>query len=211
MTEPPQKAERRKEIEDPFAQTPRLDIVFKIPPGNTPDWYAVHVLADILGSGQSSRLYQKLVKDQEVAVMARAGADERRGTSLAQVEVMARPGKDLKEIERLVYEEIDRLAKEPVADWELEKARRQIRRLRVQMLQSTMYRAIIIGESAVFYNDPGLINTFEAKYVKVGKEDIRRVARRYLVPSNRTVVVTLPKPTAPAAPLQKAPAKEGAR
>ncbi len=46
MTEPAQQGERRKSVEDNFAQTPRLDVIYKIPPGNTADWYAL----DVLGS-----------------------------------------------------------------------------------------------------------------------------------------------------------------
>src|ERR1700730_8995245 len=68
LSEPKPTGERRKTIEDAFAQTPRLDIVFKIPPGNTDDWYALYVLGNALGSGQASRLYQSLVKEKELAV-----------------------------------------------------------------------------------------------------------------------------------------------
>src|SRR6266550_7313540 len=56
MTEPEKKGERRKVIDDGFARTPRLDIVYKIPPGNTPDWYALDVLGNLLSNGVSSRL-----------------------------------------------------------------------------------------------------------------------------------------------------------
>ena len=75
MTEPEQKGERRKVIEDSFAQTPRLDIVYKIPPGNTPDWYALDVLGHVLSSGVSSRLYQKFVKEKEMALSVDADAE----------------------------------------------------------------------------------------------------------------------------------------
>src|SRR6266567_4629805 len=73
MTEPKQTAERRKTIEDPLAQLARVDIAYKIPPGNTPDWYALAVLGEVLSNGQSSRLYQKLVRETQVAQQANAG------------------------------------------------------------------------------------------------------------------------------------------
>ncbi len=203
LTEPPQTAERRKTLEDNFAQVPRLDIIYKIPAGNTPDWYAVSVAAQILASGQSSRLYQKLVKEKEVAANVFGGAQERRGPTLASVVVLARPGKDLGEIEKLAYEELEKLKKEPVADWELEKVRLQLRRQRAQILQRTLFRAFLIGQYAVHYNDPSLINTIEEKLNRVTKDDIQRVARAYLKDTNRTVITTLPKPKA--AP----PAKSG--
>ncbi|HXG34831.1 MAG TPA: pitrilysin family protein [Bryobacteraceae bacterium] len=193
MAEPEQKGERRKKLEDAFARTPRLDIVYKIPPGNTPDWYAMDVLGDVLLGGQSSRLYQKLVKERQVAVAVFGGAQQRRGPSLWSVTVMARPGTNLEEIEKLVYEEIERTKKEPVADWELEKVRMQLRRQRAQSLRSTLSRAILIGQYAVYYNDPGLINTIEEKVNRITKSDLQRVAQTYLKDTNRTVVITVPK------------------
>ncbi len=198
MAEPEQKGERRKRLEDAFARTPRLDIVYKIPPGNTPDWYAMDVLGDVLLGGQSSRLYQKLVKERQVAVAVFGGAQQRRGPSLWSVTVMARPGTNLEEIEKLVYEEIERTKKEPVADWELEKVRMQLRRQRAQSLRSTLSRAILLGQYAVYYNDPGLINTIEEKVNRITKSDLQRVAQTYLKDTNRTVVITVPKAAAAA-------------
>jgi zinc protease len=193
MTEPAQTAERRKTIEDAFAQTPRIDIVYKIPRGNTPDWYALDVLGDVMTSGDSSRFYQLLVKDKEVATGVSAGPDERRGPSLFYLTVFARPGTDLAATEKLVYDEIDRLKKTPVAAWELEKVRMQSRRQRAQGLYSTQSRANQLSHYAVYFADPNLINTVEAKIESVKPVDLQRVARTYLKSSNRTVVVTLPK------------------
>ena len=200
MTEPEQQAERRKTIDDAFAQLPRVDIVYKIPAGNTPDWYAFSVMAQVLASGQSSRLYQKLVKERELAVNLFGGAQERRGPSLGTFIVLARPGKDLAEIEKLVGEELERVKTEPVADWELEKVRMQLRRQRAQSLQSTLFRSILLGQYAVYYNDPDLINTIEQSYNRVTKEDIRRVAQKYLKNTNRTVITTVPRPKGGPAP-----------
>jgi zinc protease len=198
-TEPAQTAERRKTMEDAFAQAPRLDIVFKIPAGNTPDWYALSVMGQILGAGDSSRLYQKLIKEQELAVNVGGGAQQKRGPSLQSVGAVIRPGKDVAAVEKVIYEEIERLKNEPVADWEMEKVRMQTRRQRAQQFQGTLARAVTLGHDTVFYNEPSLINTEEEKRKRVTKEDVQRVARTYLTPANRTVIVTTPKPKAPAA------------
>ncbi len=198
MAEPEQKAERRRTIEDAFAQIPRMDIIYKIPPGNSADFYALDVLGDILGGGQSSRFYQKLVKDKEAAVNCGAGTQERRGPSLESFIVLARPGKDLGEIEKLVNEEVERVKNEPVADWEIEKIHMISRHQEAQSLQSTLSRAMRLAQNAVFYNEPGLINTREEKIEKVTKNDIQRVARKYLTDANRTVIITMPKKAAAA-------------
>ena len=199
VTEPEQKGERRANLEDAFARTPRVDIVYKIPQGNTPDYYALSLLGQVLAGGQSSRLYQKLVKERELAQAVFAGAQERRGPSLFNFVVLPQPGKNLSEVEKVVYEEVERAKNEPVADWELEKVRMSIRRQRAQQLQSTLTRAILLGQYAVFYNDPNLINEIEDKYNRVTKEDIQRVARTYFREANRTVVTTVPKPKGAAA------------
>jgi len=201
MSEPEQKAERRQVIEDRFAQTPRLDIVYKIPPGNTPDWYALDVLGRVLSAGVSSRLYQKLVKEKELALSVYADANERRGPSLFWFSLLARPTTDLGELEKLLYEEIGRLQNEAVAEGELKKVQMQLRRERAQQLYSTRSRANALGHFAVYYNDPGLINAVWQRYESVSRADLQRVARAYFKETHRTVVTTLPKGAgAPAAP-----------
>jgi len=192
LSEPKQNAERRKTIEDPFAQTPRVDIAYKAPLGNTPDLYALDVLSTALGTGQASRLYQSLVKEKELAVNVFCYVDEHRGPSTFNVVVMARPGKNLNEVEKAVYAEIDRLKAGPIENWELEKVRMSERRRTAQQLQSTLFRAYSIGEMAVFFNDPNLINTRFDKIQNIGKEDLQRVAKTYLTEENRTVITTLP-------------------
>jgi len=203
LAEPKQTAERRKTIEDPFAQAPRVDIAFKIPPGNTPDDYALDVLSSALGEGQSSRLYQSLVKDKELAVNVFCFVDEHKGPSTFDVMVIARPGKDLKEVEKAVYAELERVKTSPLADWELQKVHMMERHQTAQELQSTLYRAYIIGELASIYGDPNLINTRFEKIQKVGNDDIQRVAKAYLTEENRTVLVTLPKAKAETAKAER--------
>jgi len=193
MTEPEQTAERRKVIEDAFARTARLDIVYKIPPGNSPDWYALDMVGSVLSNGVSSRLYQKFVKEKELALNVDADANEQRGPSLFWFSIMARPNADLGEVEKLLYGEITRLQNEPVADWELKKVQMQLRRQRAQRLYSTRARATALGHFAVYYNDPQLVNAIWSKYERVTIADLQRVAREYFKPNNRTVVITMPK------------------
>jgi predicted Zn-dependent peptidase len=194
LSEGPPTGEKRKTLEDGFAQLQRIDMGFRNVPGDTPDDWALSVLAEILGSGQSSRLYQSLVKEKELAVSAAAFELDHRGPSLFQARATVRPGKNVKDVEAGVLAEIERMKTEPVADWELRKAQLLFKRSNVQDLQSTLERAVEIGEFAVFYNDPDLINTMQEKIEKVTKEDIQRVARQYLTAENRAVVISVPKP-----------------
>ena len=192
-SEPEQKGERRKSMEDAFAQAPRIDIVYKVPPGNAPDSYALKIVGEVLSGGLSARLHQKLVKEREMALSVSAGPDERRGPSLFWISIMARPNVNLTELEGLVYKELDRIKVEPIADWELDKIRMQVRRRHAQGLYSTRTRANTLAQYAVFYNDPALINSMQTKLSQVTKADVQRVAATYLKETNRTVVTTLPK------------------
>lgn len=193
VAEPEQKAERRKTIEDQFAQIPRIDIVYKVPPGDTKDFYAIDVLGDILSGGQSSRLYQKLVKEKQLAVQAGGGSYEHRGPSLELFIALVRPGADIGEIEKVVSAEIEKIKADGVTDAEIEKIRMQNMRGQVQQMSSSLSRAVSLGQYAVYYHDPNLINTQIQKIQQVTKEDVQRVARKYLVDTNKTVVITMPK------------------
>jgi predicted Zn-dependent peptidase len=193
MTEPQQKAERRQIVDDQLARAPRVDIAYKAVAGNTPDFYALQVLSAILQSGQSSRLYQKLVKEKEMVTNVGGFMDEKRGVGALYSNATLRPGVTTDDVEAAIYAEIDRLKKDPIADWELQKAKNTTRRNLINGLQSSILRAITIGQYAVYYNEPGLINTRLDKVAAVTKEDVQRVANKYLLDTNRTVVITMPK------------------
>ena len=128
MTEPQQKAERRDSLEDVLARAPRVDLAYKAVEGNTPDFYAMQVLAAVLQSGQSSRLYQKLVKEKEMVTNVGGFMDEKRGVGALFTNATLRAGVKTEDVEAVIYAEIERLKKEPIADWELQKAKNTTRR-----------------------------------------------------------------------------------
>jgi zinc protease len=193
-TEPEQTAERRFTMEDPLAQLALLNIGYKGVIGNTPDAYALQVLGTILGGGQSSRLYQKLVKEKQLALSANSFANTRRGPGAFQLSANIAPGKKAEDVEAVIYEEIARLQTEPIADWELEKAKQFAKRTAIGSRQSSLGLAINITEGVTAYNDPHMANTRLEKTLAVTKEGIQRVAQKYLQPAKRTVGIALPKP-----------------
>jgi len=193
MAEPQQKEERRDTLSDVLARAPRVDLAYKAVPGNTADFYALQVLDAVLQTGQSSRLYQKLVKEKEMVTNVSGRMDEKRGIGAFYSNATLRPGVKTEDVEAAIYAEIERLKKEPIADWELQKAKNSTRRSLINGLQSSLLRAITIGQYAVYYNDPSLINTRLDKVAAVTKEDVQRVANKYLLDTNRTVVITMPQ------------------
>jgi len=192
--EPEQTAERRLTIDDPLARLALLNIGYKGVRGNTPDAYALQIAGTILGGGQSSRLYQRLIKEKQMAVQVGSFAGSRRGPGAFQVQALIAQGKKPEEVESVIYEEIARLQQEPVADWEMEKAKQFLKRNAINQVQSSLGLAINLAEAAVAWNDPDLLNSRLDKQLAVTKEDVQRVAKQYLQPAKRTVGLAVPKP-----------------
>ena len=196
MTEPEQKAERRATVTDGLARATRLDLAFKAIAGNTADFYALQVLSNVLQGGQSSRLYQKLVKEKEQITGVFGFMDEKRGPGAFYLQATLKSGVKVADVEAGIYQEIERLKNEPIADWELQKAKNGARRAFINNLQNSLARAVNLSQYAIYYNDPSLINTRLDKVNAVTKEDVQRVANKYLRDTNRTVVITVPAPKA---------------
>ncbi|MDT4898935.1 MAG: zinc protease [Acidobacteriota bacterium] len=193
MTEPEQKAERRVSLDDGLARLPQVDLAFKAAPGNTPEFYALQVLSASLQSGQSSRLYQTLVKDKQLATNVSGFMDEKRGVGALYISATLKQGVKPADAEAAIYDEIERLKREGIADWELQKAKNNTRRGFINNLQSSLSRAVTLGQYTVYYNEPNLINARLDKVSAVTKADVQRVASKYLTAANRTVVITMPK------------------
>ncbi len=185
--------ERRETIYDPLARLPMVFISYHVPAGNTADNYSLEVLGDILGQGESSRFYQRLVKEQQLATEVDVQVEARRGPSLFYVLAMPRPGVKPADLEQAIYREIASVAKDGVSAAEMDKARTQFRRSMIQTRESALRIAIRLGQYAVFFNDPGLINTIADKYDSVTAEQVKSAAGKYLVTTERAVVTTLPE------------------
>ena len=196
MTEPPPTEERRLTLEDALARLPRLDMAYKIPPSSSPDSDPLSVLGTILSGGRSSRFYESIVRQKQLSSGVGAGAGGGRGPGLFAISATALPGKTLAELEAAIDQETERVKTAPIEDWEIEKARVGARRSFVSGLGSSVNLAIQLSENALFFDDPNRINTRADRIAKVTAADVQRVARLYLVKTNRSVVLTMPKPGA---------------
>ena len=193
MTEPQQAEERRATLEDPLARLTRVDMAYKVPPSSSPDDDALTVMATILSGGRSGRFYEAIVREKQLATNVSAGSSERRGPGLFNVVGMIQPGKSAADLEAAIDTEIEKLKTGPIADWEIEKARTGARSGFVNSVGSSLQRAMLLSQYAMFYDKPDLINTRAESIAKVTAADVQRVARQYLVKTGRTVVTTAPK------------------
>ena len=192
MTEPPHYGKRTETIMDPLARTPLVLMAYHIPAGNTPDNYALRVLASVLSQGQSSRLYQHIVKDKQMATQVAAQADARRGPSMFYVYALLRPGVKPEDCEKALRDEIAGVQKDGVTPQEIDKARIQFLRGQIQTRQTDLGTAMQLGQYAVFFNEPDLINTLVDKFDAVTPEQVKAAAQHYLVTEQLAVVTDLP-------------------
>ena len=193
ISEPPQKEERRATLEDALARLPRIDMVYKIPPSSSPDSDPLSVLGTVLSGGRSSRFNEVIVRQKQLATSVNAFAGENRGPGLFSVVGMVAPDKAVADVEAAIDAEIERLKAGPIEDWEIEKARTSARSQLITGMGSSLNRAIVLGQDAIFYDDPNRINTRADSIAKVTAADVQRVAKQYLIKTGRTVVITIPK------------------
>jgi zinc protease len=199
LAEEPHYGERREVVSDPLARLPQILMAYHIPPGNTPDNYAAQELAVILGQGQSSRMYQHLVKEKQLASQVAVFADARIGPSLFYISATARPGVKAEDLEKGIDDELTVVAKNGVTSDELAKAKTQLLRRFIEQRRSSLNTANLIGRNVVYFDDPNLINTVMDKQDAVTIEQLNAGAKQYLVRDQRTVVTTLPAAPVPSA------------
>jgi zinc protease len=199
LTEPEMKGERRETVDDKLARLAQLTIAYKIPPATSADAPPLSALGQILGGGESSRLYQKLVKEKQLCSSIGSGAASRMGAGLFRITCTVRPGQKIEEAESLISEEIAKLHSAPVTDKELKRVRTSARRSAVAVRESALSRAMSLADNAANYNDPNRINTLTDKMTAVTAADVERVTKAYLRNDNRVVMYTLPAAAKPKA------------
>ena len=199
LSEPPMQGERRETLQDNLARLPQISIGYKVPSATSAEWPAIAALGQILGAGESSRLYQRLVKETELCSGVGAGSGARMGPALFTITCTVRAGKSIDEAEKVIGEEIGKMQASTVRDQELQRVRISARRGAVNIRESSLGRAQSLADNAVLYDDPNRINTQPEKIAAVTAADVQRVAQTYLQTGNRVVVHTMPA-GAPATP-----------
>jgi zinc protease len=200
--EPPQVAKRVVKL-DLNVALPAFVEGYHMPADGTPDAYPLRLAAKILSEGESSRIYTRLVYDQQIAVQAQSTGNFTEDPNLFFAFAVLNTGHTPAEGEAQVEAELRRLQTELVSTAELEKGKNQIRRDFILSRQTLQTRAEELGYAAVVLKDPELVNTELARFLAVTQEDIQRVAKKYFVPENLTLVEVNPRNT----PAEEKPAR----
>ncbi|HEY3131911.1 MAG TPA: pitrilysin family protein [Acidobacteriota bacterium] len=196
-TEPAQTA--LAELSKSYSNVPLPAIIsaYHMPPAGSPDSYALEIASEILSSGQSSRIYRRLVYEEQVAVAAAGNTFLLEGPSIFFGFAVANQGKDIKQVSASLHDVLEGMGKAPVSEEELAKAKNKVIAQFVIGRQSAQSKADSLGRMAVLHGNPQLYNTELANYQKVTAADVQRVSKKYLTESNETRLwVTAEKKTA---------------
>jgi predicted Zn-dependent peptidase len=190
--EPEQLGERRVTVKK-YAQLPILMIAYHVPESASPDYYALSLLQTILFTGQSSRMYQRIVDKDQLAISVNGGFGFSFDPNLLNITAQPKAGVDPQAVEKAVYEELDRVKKEEVTDQEIEKAKNIVLANFYRQMSTINGRANTLGTYEVFFGDYHKLFTAVDSYNKVTKADLQRVAQKYFGEKNRTVATLIPE------------------
>jgi zinc protease len=189
--EAPQRGERRTSVSFDV-RGPVIAVAWHAPPAGHPDGDALEVASTILSAGRSSRLYRRLVYEEQQALYARGGYVDMQQAGLFLAQAGVRPDARIDHVEGLLFEQIARLREQPVAEAEIEKAKRQIEVSMVNGLATSHALASRIAHDTATFGRIRPLAERLAAIRSVTVEDVQRVAAAYLVDEKRSIVRVVP-------------------
>ncbi len=190
--EPEQQGERRVVLHKE-ANLGSVLVAWHVPQTEHEDLRALELVDLILTRGQSSRLYQRLVERDQIALSVDGDLTDHFDPGLYEIMVQSREKVEGGEIEAAIYEEMDRFVREGVSAAELEKARNMLLTTFYRQMAGISGRADALGSYELFHGDWRKLFDVESTYARLDTEDLQRVAAKYFQPDNRTVVTLVPK------------------
>jgi predicted Zn-dependent peptidase len=186
--EPAQRGERRVKVT--FDAQPKLEVAFHKPTLPSRDDYVFDVIDQILGQGRTSRLYQSLVVEKQLATeVATYGAPGSRYDNLFVISLVPRYPHTVEEVEQALYQELERLAREPVSDADLERVRNRLRVDQLRSLQSNSGLASMLTYFQTVAGDWRYLSDYDRQVATITAEDVMAAASRYFTSENRTVAI----------------------
>jgi zinc protease len=194
VIEPPQRGERRTVLKK-VSMVEAFLAGFHAVGLDHPDIYPLTLLAMVLSVGKASRLYQEFVRSGRVADLDAyvspppwSGQD----TDLFLFRAVAAPGTDLSRLEQDLWDFLERLKQDGVAETELSRAKKVLKAQTIQGLAKNFFRGLLVGLFHLKTGDAQRVNDILGYYDAVSRDDLTRVARQYLREDNRTVVTLKP-------------------
>lgn len=192
-SEPEQNGERRVFVRYP-AETVAIDVGYKAPSVKSDDIWTLDILSDILSGGESSRLHQALVYDQQIALSASASYRPGLEPGLFEFYVEMKPGHTSDEAEKALNAEIQRLAADGPTERELQKARNQAEASFIETLKTNNGAGQALGYFEHVHGDYKQFFTAIDHYRTVTAADCKRVAQQVFDANHRTTAILVPLP-----------------
>jgi zinc protease len=175
------------------AQAPSFGVVWHAPNAKDADFLPLAILAKPLLDGESSRLYRRLVREEQLALRVNGGPQETIDPFLFAIDVKPRPGADLDKIDRVIEEELAKIRADGITPAEFEKAMNGVRSDFYRGLQTIAGKANQLGAYELLYGDFGKLFTVMDDYAAVKIDRIREVAAKYLTENNKTIGRLIPE------------------
>lgn len=192
LDEPEQTAEKFEAMQDPLAPLAAVSMGFHMSALGQPDYYALSILAIVLGHGESSRLYRRLIYENNWITSLSVGPNQYKGPELFNVWFQIQSGVEVKKVLQVLDEELRKVQEEEITRQELEKARNQIAFFCVNRLTTVAGVGEWLARYAVYFNDPHLINKEWDRFMSVTPDGILQAARQTFQPPQRTTIVVEP-------------------
>jgi zinc protease len=191
-TEPPQLGPRQVLIRKE-AQAPCFLMVYHAPAWKEADFPALFVLEKALLQGESSRLYRRLVREEKLALYVGGGIQETIDPLLFSFYVKPRPGVDLDRIEAVIEEELAKVEGAGLTDREFQKGLNIIRSSFYFGRQTISGQANLLGSAEVLYGGFQQAFIYMDRFAGLRKEQVQEAAKKYLLPSQKTVGKLIPQ------------------
>jgi zinc protease len=190
--EPPQTKERRVTVEENWP-LPAVVVAHHITYDGHPDSYPLHIASKVLSDGESSRIYRKLVYEEQIALAAFGGGNIIEDPNLFFAVAIVQPGKKPEDAIAALIAELDRLKNEPISEAELQQAKNQFARDYILGRESNKDKASQLGHAVVIHDD---IKTADGEFdifMKTTAAEVQKVAQTYFKPENRLVLTIMPR------------------
>ncbi len=159
---------------------------------NQKDMYALDVLGVMLGDGRSSKLYQSIKEQKQLAFSISAGHSSMKDDSLFLIQANFVP-QNLEKLENSIFYEIEKIRNGSFDEQDITTAKNIIERDTFYARESTANIANELGYTTLIYNNPQFYDNYIKNIKKVSKNDIINVAKKYLNPQTSVVSILLPQ------------------
>jgi len=213
VVEPPRAVGNRFMVYAPNVPLKGVAFTYLVPSEKSDDAAALTIADILLSQGRSSRLYQSLVYQQQLAANVNANAALREDVGLFTLTAFVANGKKPEDVEASLNAEVKKLQDTPVPAAELEKAKNQIVTSQLRQRETSLGKSQALGRAAVLLGDPNRVNTELDRLQAVTAADVQRIAQKYFTENNRYVFFYLPESERPkdsTTGALSAPAKGGA-